>query len=479
MKLPEVFQNKIKKVLGEEFQDFLDSYGRPRRRGLRINRSKISPEEFAAEAGASWGLEKIPWTENGFYFSSGVKAGQHPYYAAGLYYLQEPSAMRPAECLPVCPGDRILDLCAAPGGKATELAVRLAMAEKRDCREPAAGADGGTGRGILAANEIDPSRTRALLRNLELTGMRNYCVLNETPERLAGAFPEYFDKILVDAPCSGEGMFRKEEAALALWSQERVEACARMQKEILEQAYTMLKPGGKIVYSTCTFSPEEDEEQIAAFTAAHPDMRVLKQERLWPHKVEGEGHFLALMEKTGAVQLVEEPARKKNKKRSGTVRPNREQMELLREFSRGMSEASGLASLSKEDIEIRQERAYLPAIEAERLQGLHVIRNGLYLGDWKKNRFEPSQALALSLQPGDYSREWHLQADDSRMQDFLRGESISLEQPQKAGDTGRKTDALSEGWTLICADRWPVGWGKNVKGNMKNHYPSGWRNRVG
>ena len=466
MKLPVEFEEKIRHCLEGEYEDFLASYERPRRRGLRVNLSKISCEKFTKElAGTMQSVEpdRVPWTDNGFYVSPEIKAAQHPYYAAGLYYMQEPSAMYPAACLPVDAGDKLLDLCAAPGGKATELAVKLEQKEK---------ACPGGSKGVLIANEIDSSRAKALLHNLELTGMRNYCVLNETPERLAKTFPEYFDKILVDAPCSGEGMFRKEEAALTLWSQERVEACAKTQKDILEQAYVMLKPGGQMVYSTCTFSPEEDEQQIDVFTEAHPDMIVLKQERLWPHKVEGEGHFLTLLIKRSSMAAEESPFQDKKTKRSGknkrAVHPNKEQMALLQTFFRDMTETSDLRDISKEDVEIRQDRAYLPAADTERLNGLHVIRNGLWLGEWKKKRFEPSQPLALSLAAGSYTREIRFSAGGTEIEAYLRGESIRVLEEEKGLP-------VSDGWTLVCVEQWPVGWGKTVNGVLKNHYPAGWR----
>ena len=466
MKLPVEFEEKIRHCLEGEYEDFLASYDRPRRRGLRVNLSKISSEKFAKElAGTMQSVEpdRVLWTDNGFYVSPEIKAAQHPYYAAGLYYMQEPSAMYPAACLPVDAGDKLLDLCAAPGGKATELAVKLEQKEK---------ACPGGSKGVLIANEIDSSRAKALLHNLELTGMRNYCVLNETPERLAKAFPEYFNKILVDAPCSGEGMFRKEEAALTLWSQERVEACAKTQKDILEQAYVMLKPGGQMVYSTCTFSPEEDEQQIDVFTEAHPDMIVLKQERLWPHKVEGEGHFLTLLIKRSSMAAEESPFQDKKTKRSGknkrVVHPNKEQMALLQTFFRDMTETSDLRDISKEDVEIRQDRAYLPAADTERLNGLHVIRNGLWLGEWKKKRFEPSQPLALSLAAGSYTREIRFSAGGTEIEAYLRGESIRVPEEEKGLP-------VSDGWTLVCVEQWPVGWGKTVNGVLKNHYPAGWR----
>ena len=245
MHLPEKFLDRMRDLLEEEFPAFLESYRQPRQYGLRVNCLKTTPEEF--EAAAPFPVQRIPWVPDGFFYGEGIYPARHPYYAAGLYYLQEPSAMTPASRLPVEPGERVLDLCAAPGGKATELAAKL------------------KGEGLLVANDLSVSRARALLRNLELMGASNCFVTSETPARLAAAFPEYFHKILVDAPCSGEGMFRKDEDVAAAWSEEKVKACAAAQRQILESAAAMLKPGGMLLYSTCTFAPEEDEENAGTF----------------------------------------------------------------------------------------------------------------------------------------------------------------------------------------------------------------------
>ena len=237
--LPEEFLSRMEKMLGEEFQDFIDSYEKPRKLGIRANTLKIQPECLAEQLPFS--LTPIPWTSNGFYYQDEDRPARHPYYSGGLYYLQEPSAMTPASLLPVEPGDSVLDLCAAPGGKATELGAKL------------------QGRGILVANDISNSRAKALLRNIELFGISNALVTNETPAKLSRYFPEYFNKILVDAPCSGEGMFRKDPAVAAAWTPDKPEQCARLQQEIVSRAVEMLMPGGLLLYSTCTFAPVENE----------------------------------------------------------------------------------------------------------------------------------------------------------------------------------------------------------------------------
>ena len=236
-KLPAVFLETMEKLLGDDFPEFLSSYDLPRRNGLRVNRLKVSSEEFCRTA--PFPVEPVPWTDNGYFVDYRDMPARHPWYNAGVYYLQEPSAMAPAQILPVQPGDRVLDLCAAPGGKATELGAKL------------------DGWGLLVANEISASRARALLHNIEVFGIRNALVTNESPARLSQRFPGYFDKVLVDAPCSGEGMFRKDPDVVKAWYPEKVEECAAVQREIIVQAADMLRPGGYRVYAAYTFAPEE------------------------------------------------------------------------------------------------------------------------------------------------------------------------------------------------------------------------------
>ncbi len=294
-KLPEAFTERMQKLLGEEYPAFLESYEQTRRYGLRVNSLKISPEQF--EKQSDFHLTPVNFIPGAYCYTEEDGAARHPYYHAGLYYLQEPSAMTPASVLPVRPGDKVLDLCAAPGGKATALGARLA------------------GRGLLVANDISASRCKALLKNIEVFGIPNALVTNEVPAKLAEQFPEFFDAVLVDAPCSGEGMFRKDEATIRAWYPEKPSECAAMQREILRQAVAMLRPGGKLLYSTCTFAPEEDEEMVRFVLDTFPEMHLesippregfapglsgLTQcVRLWPHRTGGEGHFLALLMKDG------------------------------------------------------------------------------------------------------------------------------------------------------------------------------------
>ena len=477
--LPVEFEQRMREMLGEEYEAYLESFGQERRYGLRANRLKLAPGEL--ERLAPFPVRPIPWVDNGYFYDGADSPARHPFYAAGLYYLQEPSAMTPAALLPVEPGERVLDLCAAPGGKATELGAKL------------------QGQGVLVANDISNSRAKALLRNLELFGIPNLFVTNETPARLAERFPEFFDKILVDAPCSGEGMFRKDPAVIRAWTPGKPGECAAMQREILAGAAAMLRPGGKLLYSTCTFAPEENEGTISWFLEKFPQMRLLPLEehpgfskgnpqwgdgreelnlcvRLWPHRMEGEGHFLALLEKASRGEGESEPASARGarggkvrgagkvKGAGKTARLSREEQELrklLEEFFAG-----GDFSPKWESLELRGERVYqVPPLPGD-LRGVHFLRNGLFLGELKKNRFEPSQPLALALKPGDVPSALDLAAGDPRVEKYLRGETISVEK----GETRRE-----KGWQLVCVEGFSLGWGKLVNGVLKNKYLCSWR----
>ena len=301
--LPPAFLDRVRQQLGPEYEAFLASYHRPRALGLRLNPLKTDRPPILP-----FTLSPLPWAAYGFWYPSEERPGLHPWHEAGLYYLQEPSAMAPAELLGVEPGLRVLDLCAAPGGKSTQLAAKM------------------RGQGLLVCNEYHPKRAKILSQNVERMAISNALVLQETPERLAKRFPGWFHRVLVDAPCSGEGMFRKEAAALEDWSPELVEMCARRQAGILDAAAELLAPGGRLVYSTCTFAPQEDEGAVAAFLARHPEFEIEVLDvpwfspgdgaagpglehtfRLWPHKLRGEGHYAAVLRK-GAGEAAPPPA---------------------------------------------------------------------------------------------------------------------------------------------------------------------------
>lgn len=462
--IPAAFLTRMESMLGPECRDFFASYDKPRRNGLRVNTLKIPPADLKRLAPFS--LTPVPWAENGFFYPPDERPAQNPLYRLGLYYLQEPSAMAPASLLPIQPGDKVLDLCAAPGGKSTELGARL------------------KGRGLLAANDISAPRCKALLRNLELFGISNSFVTNESPQRLARQFPQFFDKILVDAPCSGEGMFRKEPAAIKTWSPEKSLSCAKLQREILPCAVHMLAPGGLLMYSTCTFAPEENEGSVSYVLENYPEMdlahlpcvpefspgnplwgnkdpRLSRCLRLWPHRCPGEGHFLALFRKAGHRIEKPEEARSHQKK---SEKISRDQRLLLEKFLQPLSPVLP-AHFSWEQMEIRADKAYLPAQGLPLTKGLRFLRNGLFLGEMKKNRFEPSQPLALAL-TGPPPARLDLCASDARISSYLHGESI----PAAPGEC-----TVPSGWAALCVDGFPLGWGKLSGGVFKNKYPGGWR----
>lgn len=460
--LPEAFLLKMQELLGEEFGQYLESFKEEWKPGLRVNTLKLSPGELAELV--PWNLEPVPWADNGFYYDGTLdgevlRPSKHPAYYAGLYYLQEPSAMTPAAMLPVVPGDRVLDLCAAPGGKSTELASKL------------------KGRGMLVSNDISYSRARALLKNLELAGAANICVTSEAPEKLAGVWPEFFDKLLVDAPCSGEGMFRRDEDMVKDWNEKGPEYYVPIQRQILSQAAAMLRPGGYMLYSTCTFSVEEDEENVAYVLEEFPQMQLCCLDldkvpgacggfglsgcmRLFPHRLKGEGHFLALMRKKGGDDGGKEILPPMD---PGTAGKRVRAVEKEKELDAFLRQSG--AEWDYERIVIHQDNAYyLPEGLAWNLP-LRFLRTGLFLGELKKGRFEPSQALAMSMKAGQFPNTVSFPGGDSRVLRYLKGETISLE-----GDEGPV-----KGWCLAAMEGFPLGWAKGTGMSLKNKYYPGWR----
>ncbi|MGN0313632.1 MAG: RsmB/NOP family class I SAM-dependent RNA methyltransferase [Fusicatenibacter sp.] len=456
MRLPEMFLSQMKELLGEEeFKQYITSFDQPICHALRANTSKISPDELKKRV--PFKLEKIPWIPNGFYYEEGFASPtKHPYYHAGLYYLQEPSAMTPASRLPIEKGDQVLDLCAAPGGKATELASRL------------------DGTGMLLANDISHSRAKALLKNLENQGFGNILVTSEEPQKLVNAYPEHFDKILLDAPCSGEGMFRREPSMIRFFEENGPNTYVPIQKKLTEQAYQMLKPGGMMLYSTCTFSVEENESVIEELLRSHEDLALMKIQpdyegffpgisvngrdlsdcvRIFPHRMRGEGHFLALLQK-------KESERSQLRKSSNRVVCSCmpcEAREFLGQIRRDWSNGS---------FRHIDEQLYFLAEQMFPAKGLRYLRTGLHLGTIRRGRFEPSQVLAMNLKPEEFPVVVPLCGEDERVLRYLKGETIDL--------TGLSCKGM-KGWALVCVDGYPLGFGKIAGQMLKNKYYTGWR----
>ncbi len=421
----------MKKQLPEnEWEAFFACYKNKPYKGVRLNPLKGGMS--ALKSLLSFLKEQVAWEENGYYTDE-EKLGASPYHFAGLFYSQEPSAMCAAPLLETKAGEKVLDLCSAPGGKGTQLACAM------------------DGKGLIVLNEPISSRAKILSQNVERMGVKNAVVTNEYPEALAKRFVGYFDKILVDAPCSGEGMFRKNaEEALAEWSEENVAMCAKRQASILDCATQMLKKGGRLVYSTCTFSEAEDEGQVRDYLQKHPEMRLIKQEKLYPHKVKGEGHFAALFEKTE--KTAEWDSRIKTAKNSVTQKSER----AYRDFEKTFFKEKFACRLYENNSTLYE----LPE-EVFDWKGLNILRAGIRLGEVKNDRFEPAHALAVCVRTEECKNTVSFSVDDPRIEKYLRGEVIEGE--------------AKNGWCLVCVDGYPLGWGKAVNGVIKNHFPKGLR----
>lgn len=472
--LPEAFTQRMQEMLGEEYPAFLQSYEEEKKQSLRINPLKGDKDAFLSQN--PFTLTQVEWEENGFYFEPEDRPGKHPFHEAGVYYIQEASAMFPVTLLEAEKGERVLDLCAAPGGKSTQIAAAM------------------QGKGLLICNEIHPARAKILSENIERMGVTNALVVSHAPDELARHFQGYFDRILVDAPCSGEGMFRKNDEAMTEWSPENVAMCAARQDEVLFYAAQMLAPGGRLVYSTCTFAPEENEGSINRFLKAHPDFWVVKVGRkagigdvvsdmvngetahtvletagishgnpkyvehpvaglentfrLWPHKLKGEGHFAAVLQKQGTLPQMSASG---NLEKGIAKKELKEYLDFEKNVLKKPLEGTFLKF---------GDQLYLAPDGTPALKGLKVLRPGLHLGTIKKNRFEPSHSLALALGADDVTAHMELSAEGKEVTDYLSG--LVLE-----GDLN--------GWCLITVSGYSIGWGKGAGGRIKNHYPKGLR----
>ena len=515
--LPIDFTNRMKLMLADESDAFFKSYQENNFHGLRINILKASMNEGSyANLLDFLGLSEdsqIPWAKDGFYYPESLRPGKHPFHEMGLYYIQEPSAMSAAALLAPSPGDRVLDLCAAPGGKSTQLASYLKQ------------------EGLLISNEINPARSKILAQNVERMGLCNTVVTNEDSDTLADHYPEFFHKILVDAPCSGEGMFRKNHDAMDEWSPEQVQVCAKRQLMILNNAARMLQHKGLLVYSTCTFAPEENEQVIHNFLLEHPDFILVHKDvpyfdagnpawavdnlssdmnfcekqtsssfdlqslrmtyRLWPHHLNGEGHYAAMLFKgtmeeyqeytslhhttserasllspiellpdTQAEQASDRISDKKKSKKAPSW-GDKTQQQLLEDFLSCNLSPEFASFLYKGKLVLFKDELYRLPEMCPSLSGIKTNRAGLHIGTFKKNRFEPAHALALFLGSNQVNNTISLTYPDARIDSYFRGESIPVE--------------AANGWCLLCINGFSAGWGKVNQGILKNHYPKGLR----
>ncbi len=505
MRLPDKYVEKMKRLLGDEYASYEASLNEPLNHCLRVNTLKISVEDFLKIS--PFKLSPVPWAENAFYYDASVDyPSKHPFYFAGLYYLQEASATLPAATIPIEEGDKVLDICAAPGGKTTELAARL------------------KGTGILVSNDISASRLKALQKNVEAFGAPNVVITCETPDKLANHFGPYFDKILIDAPCSGEGMFRKSTSMISAWELNGNEKFEVIQRSILDQVVKMLRPGGMILYSTCTFDPGEDEEQILylfsldnslelvpikmheGFEPGHSDWvsdeindiiasaggklekpineyNLEYTAHLFPHRVNGEGHYVSLIKKDDNASSDD------NTGKGGfvsTLKIKKSKLpEEVEEFFGHIS--AQCPAFDKDRVEINSDKVFLIPKDAPVTKGLRTMRTGVYLGEIKKKRFEPSQSLPMLLTAKDFDNVIRLKPESTAVYKYLRGETLEIEDIRNdiyfddmsindASVDSFISELISKpGWIMICVLDYPLGFAKNIRGTLKNKYLPGWR----
>ncbi len=426
MKLPEAFLNRMRHQLGGAFPAYLDAMAQSPRRALRVNTLKITPDALLALLGIQ--PEPCSVIPEGFFVPEGFTPGKHPLHAAGLFYMQEPSAQLPASLLDLQPGEAVLDLCAAPGGKSGQIAAYLQNT------------------GLLVANEIVPSRATVLQRTLERLGARNAIVTSMRPDALCQALAGGFDAVLADAPCSGEGMFRREPQAVCDWSEAHVAACAGRQRAILESAALALRPGGRLVYSTCTFSPEENEQTVEAFLQAHPEFSLSGIHRLYPHTSAGEGQFAAVLHRGGI----------------GTARTEAPNGRPVREWEAFCRDAMAYAPRQVVRLLPDGRVFLLPDRIPPAMDRLRVLNAGVLAGEIKNGRFQPAHALFLAYERTAFQSAVEL--DGAALSAYLAGEAIPCA-------------AAGSGFAAVCAQGYPIGFGKLTGGMLKNHLPKGLRMR--
>ena len=455
--LPKAFVARMRELLGPEAPAFLDSYGRPAQRAVRANPLKLDPADLPGLLGID--PDPVPWCPEAFFLPQGVRVGDTLAHAAGLCYVQEPSALAVGAALDVRPGQRVLDLAAAPGGKTTLAAGRLGD------------------RGVVVANEVQRGRVQALADNLDRWGSARTMLAAETVARLAERLPGAFDRVLLDAPCSGEGLFRRNPAAAAQWRPGHVRGSAERQRALLADAAALVRPGGVLVYSTCTFAPEENEQQVAGFLAAHPDWELLelpahqgftpgrpdwsadglpelaRTVRLWPHHLRGEGHFIAKLARPGSGGRLSTGPSPTGPLPAGPGAARQAVVDAWRGFAADALEEEPAG------VTVVGERAYLVPDPEVAGAGVRLVRPGLLAGRVRPGRFEPAHALAMAVGVATARRGRRL--DDAEAAAWVRGEALGHQGP--------------DGWMVVGWNGWPLGWGRAAGGSLKNHYPKGLR----
>ncbi len=482
--LPEEYLLNMKSLLGEDdYNNYINSFGQNYKSGIRANLLKTTPNELKALLNID--LEKVTWCNTGYYFdNSTTRPAKSFYYHAGLFYIQEPSAMSVGAILPINQGDKVLDLCSAPGGKSTHIASKL------------------NNTGLIVSNDISTSRCKAVVKNIELQGITNAVIINEKPSKLVNKFNNFFDKIIVDAPCSGEGMFRKDKESIKSWTKESPSIYHSIQLEILDNAKDMLQNGGIIAYSTCTFSPLENEETILKFLNLNKNFKLIefdksngfedgqaeyvnkelldnssaenvdsisKTGRLFPHKIKGEGHFLALLQK------IDNNSSNSNNNTSSISSSKNKLLSQkdIPDFDNFIKEYVNINTINKEllnNLYIHNNSLFSIPIGVN-LDKIRVIKSGFYWGELKKNRFEPSQAFAMGIKLDDFNNTLIFQADNNDdnlcIERYLKGESFVI--------ADKNNINIKNGWCLVAINNFPIGFGKVQNNRLKNKYCVGWK----
>lgn len=432
------FESRMKSLLKDRYPEYEAAIQLDPVRGFRLNRLKCTEEELRGYLDFDW--KKNPYAKDSWVLPDEVKLYESMAYECGLFYVQETSASLAVEVLDPRPGMNILDLCAAPGSKSTQIAERM------------------NHEGTLISNEYDASRSLILCENMEKHGAANVTVLNSTTAEIASAFPEYFDAVLVDAPCSGEGMMRKNPEAEAQWSLSLVHSCAERQAYIISDAYQALRPGGTLVYSTCTFNEEENEDTLLAFLAAHPDMHVVPIEEDYPHTLPsaklpgalrvipsdiGEGHFVCRMIKDG-----NSAGRIPKQMKSGRI------PECALSFLKDQLEGTYPYLLEKNG------RVYGSTVPFYQCGKCRIIRSGVLLGEVIKDRFEPSWHFYLSAA---LPFRHVIELNDADRNSYLYGMTVSL--------------PCDKGWYGVSWNHHMFSGTKSDGRILKNKYPKRKRRR--